>query len=317
MKYIHSLLIACAGILLTACSDDDNMNTGNALVSMKHASPTTIEVKENKMFKVPLVVEGEQNGPIKVTVEVTSNSEEYAEDKDFIVTSKTVTIPASKQEVGIEIKLVDDRVINDNERILTVNIAKVNGAQIDQAKSSVKVIVLDNDNTPYDRMTGTWNISVIDGFSGSMLAWEAEIQGYDDDDENYGKEYLLSPLFDANGNAITLEDGSYASMPVKFRNYKVGGKDVAEFKIDCGKVIAEGINFDSTGDNPDLQDCRLRIVSTSASGNLVSTGQITGKVSETFDKVEFDMPVLCEILTKTNQTHGIMFWYTNINLRMK
>ena len=27
--------------------------------------------------------------------------------------------------------------------------------------------------------------------------------------------------------------------------------------------------------------------------------------------------VLCEILTKTNQTHGIMFWYTNMNLRMK
>lgn len=316
MKYIHSLLIACTGMLLAACSDDNNINTGHALVSMEHSSPATITVKENKLFKVPVVVEGEQNGPIKVTVEVTSNSEEYVEDKNFIVTSKTITIPASKKEAGIEIRLIDDRIINDNERTLTVNITSANGAQVDQTKSSVNIIILDNDNMPYDRMTGTWTMSIVDGFSNTRLAWETEIQGYDDEDENYGKEYLLSPLIDANGNAISLENGNL-SMPIKFRNYKVGGKDVVELKIDCGKVIAEGINFDSTGDNPELQDCRLRIVSLSSTGNTVTTGQITGTVSETFDHVKFNMPVLCEILTKTNQSFGFMFWYSDWQMTMK
>ena len=307
------LLLVCATIVLTSCSDDDKTNTTDAIVSMKQP---TMDVKENKLFQVPIVVSGEQNGPIYVTVDVTTESTNYIKDTDFIVTSYTITIPKHKKEATVEISLKDDRIINDNDRILEVKITKAEGASIDNLCATSKVNVIDNDNTPYDRIIGKWAVSIINEFTGTPMAWEAELTGYDDADENYGKEYLLTPLADANGNIISLETGNVA-MPIKFKSVNVGGKETVELKITCGTIIAEGVNFDSSGNDPNLQDCRLRIVSTSASGNLVSTGQITGKVSETFDKVEFDMPVLCEILTKTNQTHGIMFWYTNMNLRMK
>lgn len=315
MKYIHSLLIVCAVIFLTACSDDDNMNTGHALVSMKYASPTTITVKENKMFKVPLVVEGEQNGPIKVTVEVTSNSEEYVEDKNFIVTSKTINIPAGKKEVGVEIRLVDDRVINDIERILTAKITSAKGAVIDPEASSVNIAILDNDNIPYDRMIGQWGVRIINGFTGEPMAWEAELIGYDDTDENYGKEYLLTPICDVSGNVIALETGN-VGIPVKIKSSNKGGKETVELKINCGTIIAEGVNFDSTGDDPNLQDCRLRIVSYGVTGKITS-GQITGKINDTFDYVEFDMPVVCDVLTKTNEEYTHLFYYGNMVMNMK
>jgi hypothetical protein len=316
MKRIYLLMAICAGAFLTSCSDDDDFNTGDANVSMKQPeNAARYEVKENKLFKVPVSVNGEQNGPVRVTVEVSSNSADYVKDKNFIVTSSTVTIPAGKKEAGIEIQLVDDRIINEAERILTVKIISANGANIDSELASVDINVIDNDNTPYDRIIGKWAVSIIDGFTGTPMAWEAELTGYDDADENYGKEYLLTPLADANGNIISLETGNVA-MPIKFKSVNVGGKETVELKITCGTIIAEGVNFDSSGNDPNLQDCRLRIVSLGATG-MITSGQITGRLSDTFDSVEFDMPVICEILTKTNQTHGIMFWYTNMNLRMK
>ena len=316
MKRIYLLTVICSGLFLASCSNDDDFNTGKASVFMKQPENAAMyEVKENKLFKVPVAVNGEQNGPIRVKVEVSSNNPEYVKDKNFIVTSSSVIIPAGKKEVGVEILLVDERIINDTERILSVKIVSAEGATIDSDLSSVSINILDNDNTPYDRITGKWSVSIINGFTGSPFTWEAEISGYDDADENYGKEYLLSPLCDANGNIISLETGNVA-IPVKFKSAVVGGKEKVELKIDCGTIIAEGINFDSTGDDPNLQDCRLRIVSLGVTG-MITSGQITGVVNDTYDKVEFDMPIVCEIITKTNQVYGTMFYYDRLVMNMK
>lgn len=306
------LLLVCATIVLTSCSDDDKTNTTDAIVSMKQP---TMDVKENKLFQVPIVVSGEQNGPIYVTVDVTTESTNYIKDTDFIVTSYTITIPKHKKEATVEISLKDDRIINDNDRILEVKITKAEGASIDNLCATSKVNVIDNDNNPYERLASKWIASITDGFTGSPFAWETEIICYDDTDENYGRELLLSPIYDANGNIISTENGNVA-IPIKFSSYKSGGKDIVQFKIECGTIIAEGINFDTTGEDPNLQDCRLRIVSLGATG-MITSGQITGRLSDTFDSVEFDMPIICEILTKTNQTFSYLFYYDRMEMNMK
>jgi hypothetical protein len=276
----------------------------------------TCSVKENKLFKVPLVVDGKQNGTITATVEVTSDNADYIEDKNFIVTSYTVSIPASKKEVSIEIIPVDDREINTSARTLSVKIVDVKGAKINTDNAICNVSIVDNDDNPYERLAGKWTAYITDGFSGTGMAWETEITTYDEEEENYGRELLVAPLCDASGSAIALEDGSMVALPIKFRSIKSGNTETVELKIECGTVIAEGVNFDSTGEDLALQDCRLRIVTLGAVG-IVNTGSITGRIDETTNTISFDMPVLCEIVTKTNQVYSYLFYYDSLRFVLK
>ena len=71
MKLSKILAIGLAVLTMTACSDDDEFNfnsDGNVTVDMAQPS---ITLKENKgYFNVPVVVSGEANGYVQVTVEV-------------------------------------------------------------------------------------------------------------------------------------------------------------------------------------------------------------------------------------------------------
>lgn len=53
--------------------------------------------------------------------------------------------------------------------------------------------------------------------------------------------------------------------------------------------------------------------------NLEKSNTVNYRVglSDTFDSVEFDMPVICEILTKTNQTFSYLFYYDRMAMNMK
>ncbi|MCD8237335.1 MAG: hypothetical protein LUD00_11990 [Prevotellaceae bacterium] len=165
MKKIFLLIAACTGLLFTSCGDDEKFNTGDAVVSMGQAE---YSVKENKgLFSVPLSVTGTQNGPIEVTVGVTATDDNCVEDTHYLITSKTVTIPASKTTGRTEIKLVDDHIINE-DHTFDLNITNVKGAKLNSTLATTHVTILDNDDIPYDRMGGSWTVTATNLMSENM-----------------------------------------------------------------------------------------------------------------------------------------------------
>ena len=88
MKLTKIFAIALAAIMTTACSDDEEMtyNTeGGVIVEM---AETNVTVKENHgLFTVPMVITGERNGYITVTVECTETGDDPAiENRHYFLT---------------------------------------------------------------------------------------------------------------------------------------------------------------------------------------------------------------------------------------
>ena len=97
-KYIS--VLAISAVALTSCSSDDSedksFNTAAGVgVSVESAEMIVNEAKG--IFQVPLVVTGDANGYIRVTVKITGtddpNQEQAIADSHFYLTSNTVFIP--------------------------------------------------------------------------------------------------------------------------------------------------------------------------------------------------------------------------------
>jgi len=160
MKTTKILAVALAALTMTACSDDDDFNTASDVtVEMEE---TQILAKEStKMIYVPVVVKGEANGPICVTVEMTAPASDYdaaQEDKDYIVTSKTVNIPKGVESVSIELYPKWEKGVINDDIAFDVTISKADGAQIGELKST-EVVIRDSDKDPYNILTGVWTYS--------------------------------------------------------------------------------------------------------------------------------------------------------------
>lgn len=303
MKNLFLAIIACSALFFMACSDDDSFNTGDAIVSMKNPVGS---VKENKgIYTVPIAVTGVQNGPIEVTVAVSVVDNSCVEDEHFLVTSKTVTIPASKTEGRIEIKTVDDHVINDN-RTFDVTITDVKGARLDESLATTRVTIMDNDDLPYDRMGGKWTVTAnnLQSEVQEEVTWTVNLQVYDDDDPQYGLSYTVSPWMDWSGNVQDM-----LSFPLYFSYNEVTNK--ATVKIQLGSVMAEGVNFNSDGSNPDLEECSI-VIAAPSSSSFSTKGEIVGTVSEDFKTITFNYPMMGIIYTSKGQAHGYFFSFSNI-----
>lgn len=303
MKKIFLLIAACTGLLFTSCGDDEKFNTGDAVVSM---GVPEYSVKESKgLFSVPVSVTGVQNGPIEVTVGVTVTDENCVEDKHYLITSKTVTIPASKNTGRIEIKLVDDHIINE-DRTFDLNITDVKGAKLNLEQAKTHVIILDNDDLPYDRMGGSWTVTATNLMSENYdeVTWTTNLQVYDDNDPLYGKEYQVSPWPDWTGEVLDI-----LSFPLNF-SYNENTRK-ATVTIQLGSTIGEDINFNSDGSNPDLEHCSIIIATPSSTGHSTS-GVLTGTISEDFETITFDYPMMGLIISSTSQPYAYFFNFSNM-----
>jgi hypothetical protein len=105
-------MLMMATVAFAACSsDDDGWNgSGDAVVSMANQEITW---KENKGSStpvyVPITVTGERNGNVQVTVQVKETGENPAmDDIHYIITSKTIVIPADATQGKIELRTIDD-----------------------------------------------------------------------------------------------------------------------------------------------------------------------------------------------------------------
>ena len=198
MKYLKIFMLMAATAMFVACSDDkDNWNSsGDAVVSMESQE---IAWKENKgsntPVNVPIVVTGERNGNIQVTVTVAETGDNPAmEDVHYIVTSKTIVIPADADAGSIELRTIDDLDINEN-RTFTMTISDVQGATIGSTASTL-ITLKDNDSEFYEKLMGGWKMVVEDidtstGEAEGTETWNVSIEGFDEGEDGYNQLLYL------------------------------------------------------------------------------------------------------------------------------
>ena len=165
MNYLKIYTLFLCAVLIAACSDDEEQfNSGAATVSLQE---TVMTVKESAgLCTVPVVVTGVHTVTIRVTFELKDHTAK--EDENYIVTTKTLLIPAGQETINFEFKTVDDKVVND-DRSFDIEIADVKGASIG-TNNRLTVIIKDNDSSFYETLSGTWI------FTGTASIWFARIR---------------------------------------------------------------------------------------------------------------------------------------------
>ena len=295
MKYnkIFALLLAAAAF--AGCSKEDiSWNSSDATVGMGQAE---LVVKENKgMVNVPLVVDGELNGPVEVTVEVAEVGENPAmEDVHYIVTSKSYVIAEDATEGKIEFKTIDDADINE-ARTFVITIKNVNGAKVSEAASTT-VTLKDNDSQFYEKLQGRWKMNSVDS-KGNTQAWNINIIGVDEGEEGYNEVFQVTGIM---GNAWT-------SMTM-FYNYDVATKTGYVY-IPAGYILAEGVDFGLGGTNEVVTGL------VNEEGNLTLSGGIIGTWNDDFTEITFEQNKLMYGLIFSGANFTGYTWFNFLNPTM-
>lgn len=187
LNRIYTFLLAA--LTFAACSEDEpKWNVGNATVSMEQ---TEISARENAgIFYVPVTVEGERNGLVRVEVEVAETGSTPAmEDVHYYITSKSIVIPADATTGNIEIATVNDDEINET-RTFTMTIRQVEGATVG-AQASVTISLRDEDSNFYEKLKGPWTMQGTD-LDGATVTWKGTITGMNENEEGYGSILYFS-----------------------------------------------------------------------------------------------------------------------------
>lgn len=185
MKLHKYLAIGIAMLAFTACSDDDDMDyntNGNVSVYMPENEQTFDET--SGIINVPVDVDGIANGMIKVNVTVAAQGTTPAtEDENYLVTSKTIFIPADKRRGNVEISIVNDRYKND-DRTFVVTITSAEGATVAQRNSTL-VKIEDNDQYLYGRLQSKWLLTA------EGTSFSCNITGLSEGEPGYGQTLFI------------------------------------------------------------------------------------------------------------------------------
>lgn len=280
MKFNKIFAAALAVLTMTACSDDDPVNTADVTVSMgKTEMSVSEDISTGVYYYVPVVLSGETNGPVSVTIEVDAIGNNPAkEGVDYLFTSKTITIPAGQTEGVFEFHPNGDDIVNE-DREFTVNIVSATGAKIG-AQSTTLVKLLDNEHLlpeAYAKVIGTWTTSGMDG------NYDVKIVGYDEGDPNYLKKVKLQGIFDTpifEDVVLSFElDGSTGLINLTF---------------DMPQVAGTNLNFNGIG----VSD----VVLIPYDGSLYLSGSISATSDEEVTMFNFDGGVAAAIFKPGNYT---------------
>ena len=288
MKLYKLSAFVLATAIFASCSEEElSWNSSAATVSMEQAE---LVYKENKgMVNVPIVVDGELNGPVEVTVEVAEVGENPAmEDVHYIVTSKTVIIPADATSGKIEFKTVDDADINE-ARTFVINIKSANGATVGETASTA-VTLKDNDSQFYEKLQGRWKMT------SSAGTWNINIIGAEEGEEGYNEVFQVTGIMDYNWTSMTM-----------FYSYDVATKTGYVY-IPFGYIIAEGVNFGLGG----TQDVATGTV---VDGYINFDGGILGTWNEDFTEITFEDKLLYGFLLDNGAPNGYT-WFNCSGIKM-
>lgn len=314
MKNILTAFCLGIAMLLASCSDTDNINTGMATVGFGEAQ---VSVKERVgFFHVPVVVAGEQNGTIELDVKVIADDPNCVEDKNYLVTSKHLIVPSSKTSVNVEIKVVDDRMPND-DRKFKLQIENVKGGTVSSTMSTTQITILDNDNVPYELMYGVWTVTAdqIDPATMTVtpVSWELNMNVLEEGETEYGKVVNSSPwgqLLDAEDNLINL------SQALTFDHNALTKKSTLTMKI--GSTLASGINLGvykdpDTKQETDLTKAYIRTAIPGAQG-LVYSGSVVGEVSADYSEIVFPNTIYMILFDSAKNPFMYYGIYDNLKL---
>lgn len=238
MKLNKIFAFALAAMTLTSCCDEDEINTADVTVSMGEETITMPEdqISSASFYEIPIVVEGEANGPITVTVEFTSTGENGAKaGENYIVTSETIIIPEGKSEGHIELYPKGDEVTNE-DRQFTATIVKATGAEIG-TQASTLVTLLDNEGmviNAYESIQGVWTMSV--ETDEGPYSYDVEIVGDVEGGENYLKKLTI---YGIEGQADWQIEATMSCNPVN-------GETILNFETG-EKQLMGSANFESIG----------------------------------------------------------------------
>lgn len=259
MKLNKILAASLAVFALTACSDSDNdVNTAkDVTVSMTQDQMAVSEdFSAGTYYEIPVTVTGDTNGPVKVTIEVADKSEDVAtEGTNFLITSKTITIPAGQNEAYFEFYPIGDDIVNE-DRTFTVTITKAEGAEIGLQNTTVVTLVDNEKYMPigYEALAGNWVMK------DAETTWNLELVAHEEGEEGYLKEFTVYGIMGYPWTQITVRYDFDAStmQPLLYFDY--------------GQPVAYNVSFTGLGE----MDVMWAGVS---DGYLVSSGTVVGRGS--------------------------------------
>ena len=269
MKLNKIYAFVLAAIVFAGCSDEDEIswNTQEATVSMGEVEYVC---KENKgIVSVPIIVEGNRNGAIEVTVDVAESGDNPAmANVHYFLTSDRIIIPADATEGKVEFRLVDDNEINES-RTFTVTLKSVKGRATIAAANGTKVTLKDNDSQVYERLQGRWKMTSDSEYLGA-LSWKVNIIGVEEGAEGYNEVLQVTGLAEYEGTSMTLQF-----------NYDNATKKGCVY-IPFGVLLAKGadLGFEEAYD--------VKTATFDSKNNFITTGGIYGYWNEDYTEITFD-----------------------------
>lgn len=297
MKLNKIFAIALAALTLTACSDDDdNMNTASCTVNMKEQVINASEdMVQDVYYYVPIEVTGNSNGPIRVTVEVSGTGTTPAtEGEHYLVTEKTITIPAGQKVGKIEFHPAGDTDINEDRQFL-MTIVSAEGATVGQNKTTI-INLLDDDHIlpeAYAAIEGIYSCN------GDGEALNLGIGTYPEGDDNYLKKVII----------YGWEGYTWAQVECTF-SYDVATGQV-RLNIPVGSPVAEDVDFG------DIGVCNVYVCGYSADG-LSLGGSISVVSNSDLSAFTFQSGIAGGIFngaaSGANFTGYVWFRYLSLNM---
>ena len=247
MKLNKIFAVALAVLAMTSCDDNKAEDYPAFLGAVNTASGVTVSMPETFEFaesagfvKVPVIVNGETNGKVVVTVEVKevaevpADKEAAVEGTHFIVTSYTVNIAPGETEGGIEVSSIWETGVINNDRVFEMSIVSAEGAVVENASCLVAIA---NADDPFTAMYGKWKFTA--AASNVATEYVLTVSGPDPSDtEYYGKELY----------AFGFRGYSYVFLPLNFEYDAEAGKPV--ISIQTGTLATTSLlNFTGIGNS--------------------------------------------------------------------
>lgn len=284
MKLQKIFAISLAALAFTACSDDDDFTWNTAKDVTVEMGETEVNIKENKgLVSIPLVVKGNPNGYVQVTIDVVEPAEDPAiETQNYLITSRTINISPDDKTADIEIMTIN-RPDEDPTVSTIIRIASVKHASIG-TPDQMTLTIRDKGVSPRpEAVAGTYKVSYID-YDGAETEFECDL-------------VMIDPATGECELQNFLET-SFCKLPMTYRYDPV--TKYGDFYITYGAVVATDVNFTNLG----VRDIQIG----NASGNIHAEGGVEGVfVDEEYKIVSFGKTKMYLMITQNNNTTGYLY----------
>lgn len=274
MKYLKLLALCLLPLSFAACSDDEDINGGSATVGFASSEVTIAE--NATMVTLPITVEGDHTGLIKVTIAVTNaTGESVVNDETVILTSTDLLFPVDVNEVNAELRTNVNTIEDTYNRSFTVEITAAEGASV---STSSCVVNIEEKPDPYGNLVGTWVLSV--------------------GGEN--TEVTVTGREDRSGFDCAMDLG----VPVNWEmEYSASGLEVI-----CGQVVAENVEFSDLG-------ASFNIMFGFIEGQYWYTDNIPAIWNDTFDTITFNTAITAGLYNLDGSFGGYTWFSTGTEMK--